>query len=200
MKILATADIHGDKKLVDRLIKNSKDADVIVVAGDLTWAENDLRGIIGPLKKQGKPIIMIPGNHETLASVDFLENLYKPGVYNLHARGIKIGDTCFVACGSGNIGLFQLSDDEVTDALEKAIKEVKGCTKTVLVTHTPPYQTLLDNLGWTNAGSKAVRKFIEKHKPDLCLCGHIHETAGLMEKIGKTLVVNVGFSDKIIEI
>jgi len=161
MKILATADIHGDKKLVDRLVKNSKNADVIVVAGDITWAESDLKDIIGPLKKYGKPVIMIPGNHETLASVDFLEKLYQPGVYNLHARGIKINDTCFVACGSGNIGLFQLSESEVTDALEKAIKEVKGCTKTVLVTHTPPYNTLLDNLGWSNAGSKAGRKFIE---------------------------------------
>lgn len=200
MKILATADIHGDLKLIDRLVKKSKDADVIVIAGDLTWAENDLRNIIGPLKKFGKPILMIPGNHETLASVDFLENLYKPGVYNIHARGIKIGDTCFIACGSGNIGLFQLSEDEVHNALERALKEVKGCSKTVLITHTPPYDTLLDNLGWTKAGSVAVRDFIEEHQPDLCLCGHIHETSGLIEMIVKTKVVNVGFSDKIITI
>jgi hypothetical protein len=200
MKILATADIHGDKKLVDKLVKNSKGADVIVIAGDLTWAERDLRNIIGPLKKYGKPIIMIPGNHETLASVDFLESLYKPGVYNLHARGIKIGDTCFIACGSGNIGLFQLSDEEVADSLEEALSEVKGCSKTVLITHVPPYDSLLDNLGWTKAGSLAVRRFIEKHQPDLCLCGHIHETAGLIEVIGKTKVMNVGFSDKVINI
>ncbi len=39
MKILATADIHEDTRLVERLVKKSKDADVIVIAGDLTWAE-----------------------------------------------------------------------------------------------------------------------------------------------------------------
>ena len=49
MKILATADIHGDKKLVDKLVKNSKNADVIVIAGDLTWAEHDLKNIIGTM-------------------------------------------------------------------------------------------------------------------------------------------------------
>lgn len=200
MKILATADIHDDKKLVEKLIKESKKADVIVLAGDLTWAEESLKGIVGPLKKHGKPILMIPGNHETLASVDYLEKLYKPRVYNIHARGIKINDVCFIACGSGNIGLFQLEEGEVTDALEKALSEVSGCSKTVLITHTPPYDTILDNLGWAKAGSKAVRKFIEKHQPDICLCGHIHETAGLIDKIGKTKIVNVGFNDKVLTI
>jgi len=200
MKILATADIHEDMRLVERLVKKSKDADVIVIAGDLTWAEQGLKGIIGPLKKHGKPIIMIPGNHENLASVDFLEKLYKPGVYNLHARGMKIGDVCFIACGSGNIGLFQLSEDEIEEALENALSEVEGCSKTVLITHIPPYDTMLDNLGWTKAGSVAVRNFIEKHQPELCLCGHIHDTAGLIEMMGKTKVFNVGFSDKIITI
>jgi len=200
MRILATADIHEDKDLVKRLVRKSKDADVIVIAGDLTWAEENLKGIIGPLKKHGKPILMIPGNHETLASVDFLQELYKPQVYNIHARGIKIDDTCFIACGSGNIGLFQLDDAEVTDALEKGLSEVSDCKKTILVTHTPPYDTILDNLGWTKAGSVAVRQFIEQHQPDLCLCGHIHETAGMITQIGKTKVINVGFSDKIINI
>ncbi len=200
MKILATADIHGDLKLVDKLIKKSKDADVIVLAGDLTWAENDLKGIVGPLKKEGKPVILIPGNHETLASVDYLQELYKPGVYNLHARGLKIGDVGFIACGSGNIGLFQLTEEEVEDSLDKALREVGKCKKLILVTHTPPYDTALDNLGWTKAGSQAIRKFIEKYQPDLCVCGHIHETAGLVDQIGKTKIINVGFNDKVIEI
>jgi len=99
MKILATADIHEDKQLVKRLVKKSADADVIVIAGDLTWAEQDLKGIIGPLKKYGKPIIIIPGNHETLASVDYLEKMYKPKVYSVHAQDIKIRDRGLIACG-----------------------------------------------------------------------------------------------------
>ncbi len=200
MKILATADIHGDKKLVDKIVNNSENADVIIIAGDLTWAENDLKGIIGPLKKSGKPVIMIPGNHETLASIDYLEQVYKNGVYNLHGKSFKIGDTAFIACGSGNIGLFQLTEDEVKETLNKALREAGDFKHLVLITHVPPYDTLLDNLGWTKAGSKAVREFIEEHQPDICFCGHIHETAGLIDKIGKTKIINVGFNYKTITI
>ncbi|MEM2929882.1 MAG: hypothetical protein QW797_03360 [Thermoproteota archaeon] len=41
-------------------------------------------------------------------------------------------------------------------------------------------------------GSVEVRRFIEEESPALCLCGHVHERAGLSEKIGRTLVINPG--------
>jgi Icc-related predicted phosphoesterase len=167
---------------------------VIVVAGDITWAESDLKDIIGPLKKYGKPVIMIPGNHETLASVDFLEKLYQPGVYNLHARGIKINDTCFVACGSGNIGLFQLSESEVTDALEKAIKEVKGCTKTVLVTHTPLQHSTRYLAGQT-PGARPLGSQREA-QPDLSYAATSTDRTNGADR--HTIVMNVGFIDMIL--
>ena len=49
-------------------------------------------------------------------------------------------------------------------------------------------------------GSKAVRKAIDKFKPDIHLCGHIHEMEGFEEKIGKTIVFSVGKRGKIIEL
>ncbi len=200
MKILATADIHNDENLIKSLSQKGKDADVIVLAGDLTVFEGNINNIVGPLKKANKPIIMIPGNHESPATVDFLERAYKPGVYNLHAKGIKIGDVGFIAYGCENMGYFNLNEEEIENSLEKALEDVKGAKKIVLVTHIPPYDTLLDNLGLAKVGSKKIREFIEKHQPDICLCGHIHETAGLIDKIGKTKIINVGFNDKIIEI
>ena len=68
---------------------------------------------------------MIPGNHETLATVDFLEKAYRPGVYNLHARAIKIGDVGFIAYGCSNMGYFDLNEENIENSLEKALKEVK---------------------------------------------------------------------------
>jgi Icc-related predicted phosphoesterase len=41
------------------------------------------------------------------------------------------------------------------------------------------------------AGSRAARDFIERTKPTLVLCGHIHEARG-QTRIGPTLVVNCG--------
>lgn len=200
MKIFAVSDIHGDKKLVNKLVEQAKKSDIVVLAGDLTWAEQDLSGIIGPFKKTGKELLMIPGNHETMASVDFLEKQYSPQVYNVHARSFKKNDVGFFACGSGNIGLFQLTEKEVHDSLMKAYDRIKGLKKKVLITHVPPKNTLLDDLGWTSAGSEAVRKVIEKTQPDLCICGHFHETEGLIDKIGKTRIINVGHKGALLTI
>ena len=40
-------------------------------------------------------------------------------------------------------------------------------------------------------GSTAVREFIEEVQPDVCVCGHIHESRGV-DRIGRTVVVNPG--------
>ena len=69
-----------------------------------------------------------------------------------------------------------------------------------MITHIPPYKTTLDDIGWASAGSEGVRRAIKQLKPDFCLCGHIHETFGKEDWIGKTRVINVGDKGKIIEI
>ena len=78
-------------------------------------------------------------------------------------------------------------------------KEIKGLAKKVMVVHEPPYNTKLDNIGFP-AGSVGVRKAIEKLQPDLCLCGHMHETFGLEDKIKKTKVINVGREGVVLEL
>ena len=42
-----------------------------------------------------------------------------------------------------------------------------------------------------HVGSTAVREFIEEAQPDICLCGHIHESRAV-DRIGRTVVVNPG--------
>ena len=66
--------------------------------------------------------------------------------------------------------------------------------RTVYVTHSPPWGTSLDRT-WNGApvGSRAIRAFIERHRPPLTLHGHIHESAGV-DRIGSTVSVNPGDS------
>ena len=80
MKILAASDIHGDQQNIEELVKlaEKEKVDAIILAGDLTFGESSLVGIVGPFKKIGKPIMLIPGNHETPATVDFLCKKYAP--------------------------------------------------------------------------------------------------------------------------
>ncbi|MDD5331264.1 MAG: metallophosphoesterase [Candidatus Nanoarchaeia archaeon] len=91
---------------------------------------------------------------------------------------------------------FDLNDRKKTieEDLNKLIKSPK---ETILVIHSPPYNTKLDitNSG-EHVGSLAVRKFIEEKQPILTLHGHIHETVKMsgtfIEKINKTLCVSSG--------
>ena len=65
------------------------------------------------------------------------------------------------------------------------------------MTHTPPRDTLCDRVrSGAHAGSRALRRFIERHQPPLVLSGHIHESprvsGGYRDQIGRTVVVNPG--------
>ena len=84
MKILATGDIHGDVSLVKKLAKKAKDEDVdlVLITGDITYFDQGVDGLIGPFKKAGKKVLFIPGNHDSVATADFLTEFY--GIKNVH--------------------------------------------------------------------------------------------------------------------
>ena len=106
MKILAASDMHGDKKKIEQLVKKAdkEDVDLVVLCGDLTFAEADLTGIVGPFKKIDKKVIILPGNHETFATTEFLAKQYAPGVYNLHGRSVLLyNEIGIFGCGSSNL-------------------------------------------------------------------------------------------------
>lgn len=194
MRVLAAADTHGDRKKIEKLAEKAKreNIDLVLLCGDLTFAENDLTEIIGPFKKAEKKVMLIPGNHETFAAMEFLAKQYSPGVYNLHGRSVMFyNDIGIFGCGGSNIGLFEIGDRETEELIEKAHNPVKDARFKIMMVHTPPFKTKLDRL-WAHVGSKSIRKEIEKIQPDVCLCGHIHETFNQMDQIGKTKVINVG--------
>lgn len=69
----------------------------------------------------------------------------------------------------------------------------------VLVSHVPPFNTPIDVIREDGSplqghhwGSVAVRHALREHSPTLCLCGHIHGAAGVVEVDG-TLCVNPGY-------
>ena len=78
LKILAASDIHGDKASAKRLADQAKkeNVDLVILCGDLTFAEMSTEGIVGPFAKAGKKVLIIPGNHETVATTNFLAELY----------------------------------------------------------------------------------------------------------------------------
>lgn len=203
MKILAAADIHGDKKLAESLAKTAgkEKVDVVVLCGDLVASEENTAGIIGAFVKKNQKVILIPGNHETIATADFLAELY--GATNLHGYSIQLGkqkELGLFGCGLANIGQFGLKEQEIYDILKKGYSYIKKSKKKIMITHVHPTGTLMERLSSFVPGSSGVKKAIERLKPDILLCSHVHEADGIEEKIGNTLVINVGRKGKILEI
>jgi Icc-related predicted phosphoesterase len=200
MKILASGDIHGDSRLAQQLADKAEkeNVDLVVLCGDLTYAETSIDNILGPFVKKGKKVVLIPGNHETIATADFLAQLY--GATNLHGYSMMIGDIGFFGVGGANIGLFQLSEEELFDMLKKGYDKIKDAKTKIMISHVHPTGTTMEKLTNFFPGSTGIRKAIDVFKPDLHLCSHVHEAEGIEEKIGKTTVINVGKAGKIIDI
>ncbi len=200
MKILAAGDIHGDMNLAKRLAERAEKekVDLVILCGDLTYGETSTKGIIGPFKKKNKKVLLIPGNHETVATADFLAELY--GVTNLHGYSIKYKDIGFFGAGGANIGLFQLSEKEIYDLIKRGFDRIKDSKTKIMITHVHPSGTLMEKFSSFFEGSSGIKRAVDKFKPDILLCSHVHEAEGLEEKVGTTRVINVGKKGKILEI
>jgi len=200
LKILASGDIHGDTGLAKKLAEKAEKekVDLVILCGDLTFAEQSTKNIIGPFVKKHKKVVLIPGNHESVATADFLAEVY--GATNLHGYSIKVGDIGLFGAGGANIGLHRMNEKELYDILRKGNNKIKSLKKKIMVSHVHPSGTKMEKFTQFFPGSKGIRRAIEKFKPDIALCSHVHEAEGIEEKIGKTRIINVGKKGKIIEI
>ncbi len=88
---------------------------------------------------------------------------------------------------------FDLSEEEAAAKLESCPEGA------VLVVHSPP-EGYLDESGGRHLGSESILTAIERTRPVLAVCGHIHDCWGREATIGTTPVVNVGPDGRFFEI
>jgi hypothetical protein len=88
--------------------------------------------------------------------------------------------------------MYELTEAEIAAAIRCGRSQLRDARQEVLLTHTPPRDTVLDRTKFgEHVGSTAVREFIDRHQPALVVCGHIHESRGIAW-LGATCVVNCG--------
>jgi Icc-related predicted phosphoesterase len=198
VRIFAAGDFHGDKSVARRLAQQAVDekADIIILNGDIVEDESP-EGIMHYFARIGKPIFLVPGNHDWFAT-DFLAAQYN--ATNLHGKSIKQENIGIFGCGGTNAGINMLTEEEIYDTVKKTDVKIKEAKKKLLVTHVHPSGTLMESFSEFVRGSLGLRKAIETTKPDIVLCGHVHEAEGIEEKLGNTLVINVGKKGKLIEL
>jgi len=176
MKILAAADIHGSQFRMNILLKNIEkySPDIVIICGDITQFGP------GELAKNFLDQITV----ETLAVTGNIDSLdVKKGIDESKATGIEMKkvvkkDISFV--GTNGIEIKQIEFLDNKKLIDK---------KTVLVTHVPPHGFQDKVFIGMHGGSKELRELVDKHKPRLVLCGHIHEDPGYV-KDKSTVVVN----------
>jgi Icc-related predicted phosphoesterase len=203
MKFLAISDIHGSKKSLKELKEKSKQVDIVLLAGDFTVFENDIHQILKKINSWKRKTFLIQGNHETPEVVEAVSAKYPYLIY-LDERYYIIDNYLFIGIeGNGftkKDEYFEEVSKEFLPIIKEHRKEFGTEAKIILMTHAPPYNTKCDVVAGEHAGNNSIRKFISKSQPDLCVCGHIHESAGNEDFIKKTLVVNAGKKGKIIDL
>lgn len=201
VKVLATGDFDGKSFIVRELAKKAKDnnVDLVVLCGDITDDTNISSDIIKPFLDAGKKVVFVGGNHDRFSTMYFFSELYN--IKLLHGRGVKYGHLGFFGCSGANIGIEQLSEEEIFSKLQEGFSQVNYLSRKVMVTHVFPKDSLMDKLSHPAViGSEGVSKAIKELKPDILFCGHAHEAEGVEEMIDGCRVICVGREGKIVEL
>jgi len=198
VRLLVTGDLHGDKKIANKLAEKAEKngVDIVVITGDLTIFDIDRKGMIGPFLEKCKKVLFVGGNHDSLQTIKDVENEYK--IPNLQEYAVNTDDIGFFGCGGGNIGINYVSENDMFRAIKNGFRYVKDAKTKILVTHIHPKGSLIEKFSFP--GSEAITKAIYEFRPDIHVCGHIHELEGAVEVMGTTKVMCVGSSGRIIDI
>jgi hypothetical protein len=195
MIIIGLTDLHGDITLLDQISEQLREADMVLVAGDLTHFGRmpAARRVIDALRRYTEDrLLAVPGN------CDYFEvgRCLSEEKINLDQRHQVLGGIEWIGIG-GSLPCpgqtpNEADEEEFERNLSLAASGLSHRNPLIFVSHQPPINTRCDTLqSGTHVGSTAVRKFIETHSPLLCLTGHIHEAAGI-DRIGETHIINPG--------
>ena len=191
MNLLLFSDLHADSDAARHLIARSRSADELIGAGDFGIMRRQIHACIDILREIAKPAVLVAGNAE---STEELADACRdwPSAHVLHGSGVCIDGADFFGIG-GAIPItpfgswsYDFSENEATELLASC---PTGC---VLVSHSPPKGACDRSSRGDDLGSTAVRDAIERCRPELVVCGHIHGSWGARELIGSTTVINAG--------
>lgn len=189
--LIALPDLHDKSDMLKQIARPLMDADAVILAGDMTNGSiSHLLRVFSVLEELNEHIYAVPGNMDSDA---ILAHLSREGL-NLHRTHLMLDG--FALCGVGGAlpfaGKFVFNEAQFANMLNDSIAGLSDDVPKILVSHQPPYNTLVDQLpDGTHVGSRSVRAFIEQAQPLICFSGHIHQAQGI-EKLGETFLINPG--------
>jgi uncharacterized protein len=189
VRVLIFSDVHGDVGALARIVAQS--ADVYICAGDLATFGKGLEKCGKALESLGEKLWVLPGNHETHNDIRAFCRRF--GFVDFHRRVLETNSTPWAGLGYSNITPFKTPGEYTEEEIGEALAAFGSIAGLHLVIHVPPYGTRLDEYApGKHGGSTALRAWVEREQPSYLFCGHIHETAGLSDRLGATQCINVG--------
>lgn len=189
MKILAFSDLHHGAKAARDLVAASREAELVIGAGDFCNMRQGLDEALALLVGLAAPMIAVPGNAET---AEELRAAAGPGTTVLHGQGeTRDGLRLFGLGGAVPETPFGAWSFDLSEA--RAADLLAPCEEAdILILHSPPKGVADRTSQGVSVGSVAIRDAIERIQPTLAVCGHIHDSWGQEGQIGRTRVVNLG--------
>lgn len=167
VRFLAVADIHSRAAAIQaiRCEADRHAPDAIIVAGDLT-SYGDAAEIQRVLESLPGRVLAIPGNLDVLRA--FEAGVARSQAESLIRRRVEIR-------GVTVAGLLGCSTARATPC-------------EVLVLHEPPWGLLDDAGGGRHIGFREHLEILDRLQPKVLLCGHCHESPGVLTHGGTTVV------------
>ena len=191
MKLLVFSDIHADLHAASNLARRSVDVDVVIGAGDYIMPRQGLGEMITAFMKIEKPIVLVSGNCENTHDLKSACRGWQ-NAHVLHGEQVTIDGMSFFGIGGGipitpfGSWSYDFSEDEAAQLLE-------NCPSGgVLISHSPPKGILDISSDGRSLGSTALKDTLMTKNPLLVICGHIHASAGQIDRFGETTIINAG--------
>ncbi len=187
-------DVHGQATAAAR-IPGIREAAGIIVSGDLSnhGGRAEAETALAVFRGLNPAVYAQIGNMDRAAAEQALE----AAGANISRKALQLpGGAWLMGAGWSTPTPFgtpsEIPDETLAGWLEETWAKVGDPARLILVCHTPPHGTKTDVLpGGAHVGSPAVRDFILRRKPAVCLTGHIHESAA-EDTLGATRIVNPG--------
>lgn len=196
MKAICITDIHGRGERLLRL----PPADLLLAGGDLTHfgSEDDIRLFLRLARSRFPRVLAVLGNCDPPDGAGVLE---EEGVLAAE-NGTPVPDFPVTVWGVGGSNRtpshtpFEWDDAVREAAFSAATAGGAGNLQRlkILISHAPPAGCpagQLAALGGRDVGSRAIAARVRGLKPDLVLCGHLHESRGQFT-LDSVPVVNPG--------
>jgi Icc-related predicted phosphoesterase len=189
------ADIHCDYDFMLKLALETRGCDVIFVAGDLTskGTKSEVENVLEILNAMGVPIIITPGNHDTILECDRYVKKLHDKYENIR---ILVNETIdfngFIIYGTPYTKefcdwSFQYSNE---DEMKKFLPDYDV---DILLTHSNPSCEIIDHIESEDIhiGSSAITDYLNKYNVMINISGHNHHMPGECEYVNNTLCYNV---------